>query len=234
MRFNLSAWALQNRQIVVYLMLLLALVGALSYSKLAERGPAVHLQGHGHPDSVAWRDGRRGFTPGHRTHREEADGDRRVRAHCLLLTAGRVQRHLHGARLDALEGHPRPLYQIRKKIGDIRHTPPPGVQGPFFNDEFRHYLRQHLRADWRRVRLRDPQGLCRSHSAATAAGEERRQGRADRSAGREDLDRAFQRQAGHPRRSAGSRASGAGGPERGQRRRFRRDHQRPGAIARDW
>ena len=28
MRFNLSAWALGNRQIVVYLMLLMAVVGA--------------------------------------------------------------------------------------------------------------------------------------------------------------------------------------------------------------
>ncbi len=27
-------------------------------------------------------------------------------------------------------------YQIRKKISDIRHTLPPGIQGPFFNDEF--------------------------------------------------------------------------------------------------
>ncbi len=27
-------------------------------------------------------------------------------------------------------------YQLRKKIGDIRHTLPPDVQGPFFNDEF--------------------------------------------------------------------------------------------------
>ncbi|MFZ6645218.1 efflux RND transporter permease subunit [Undibacterium sp. TJN25] len=27
-------------------------------------------------------------------------------------------------------------YQVRKKIGDIRSTLPPGVQGPFFNDEF--------------------------------------------------------------------------------------------------
>ncbi|MYM86045.1 MMPL family transporter [Rugamonas sp. FT82W] len=27
-------------------------------------------------------------------------------------------------------------YQVRKKIGDIRNTLPPGVQGPFFNDEF--------------------------------------------------------------------------------------------------
>ncbi len=27
-------------------------------------------------------------------------------------------------------------YQVRKKISDIRHTLPPGIQGPFFNDEF--------------------------------------------------------------------------------------------------
>jgi multidrug efflux pump subunit AcrB len=27
-------------------------------------------------------------------------------------------------------------YQVRKKIGDIRHTLPQGVQGPFFNDDF--------------------------------------------------------------------------------------------------
>ncbi|UPG74811.1 efflux RND transporter permease subunit (plasmid) [Roseomonas gilardii subsp. gilardii] len=27
-------------------------------------------------------------------------------------------------------------YQVRKNIGDIRHTLPPGTQGPFFNDDF--------------------------------------------------------------------------------------------------
>jgi multidrug efflux pump len=27
-------------------------------------------------------------------------------------------------------------YQVRKKVGDIRHTLPAGIQGPFFNDEF--------------------------------------------------------------------------------------------------
>ena len=27
-------------------------------------------------------------------------------------------------------------YQVRKKVGDIRDTLPPGVQGPYFNDEF--------------------------------------------------------------------------------------------------
>lgn len=36
MGFNLSAWALRNRQIVLFLMLLLAIVGALSYTKLGQ------------------------------------------------------------------------------------------------------------------------------------------------------------------------------------------------------
>jgi multidrug efflux pump subunit AcrB len=31
---------------------------------------------------------------------------------------------------------PETWYQIRKKVGDIGYTLPPGVQGPFFNDEF--------------------------------------------------------------------------------------------------
>jgi multidrug efflux pump len=31
---------------------------------------------------------------------------------------------------------PEAWYQVRKKIGDIRHTFRPGVQGPFINDEF--------------------------------------------------------------------------------------------------
>ena len=31
---------------------------------------------------------------------------------------------------------PETWYQVRKKVGDIAATLPPGVQGPFFNDEF--------------------------------------------------------------------------------------------------
>ena len=36
MSFNLSAWALRHRQIVLYIMLLFAVVGALSYTKLGQ------------------------------------------------------------------------------------------------------------------------------------------------------------------------------------------------------
>ena len=31
---------------------------------------------------------------------------------------------------------PHVWYQVRKKLGDIAHTLPQGVRGPFFNDEF--------------------------------------------------------------------------------------------------
>ena len=36
MGFNLSAWALKNRQIVLYVMILLGIVGAISYTKLGQ------------------------------------------------------------------------------------------------------------------------------------------------------------------------------------------------------
>ena len=36
MKFNLSEWALNNKGIILYLMLLLAIVGIISYSKLSQ------------------------------------------------------------------------------------------------------------------------------------------------------------------------------------------------------
>lgn len=233
MRFNLSAWALQNRQIVVYLMLLLALVGALSYSKLgqSEDPPftfkAMVIQ-------TQW--------PG--ATAEEVSRQVTERIEKKLMETGEYERIVSFSRpgesnvtfmaRDSMRSKDIPdlWYQIRKKIGDIRHTLPPGVQGPFFNDEFGttfgniyaltgegfDYAILKDYADRIQLQLQRVKNV----------GKVELIGLQD-----EDLDRAFQRQAGHPRRSAGSRASGAGGPERGQRRRFRRDHQRPGAVARD-
>ena len=36
MNYNLSEWALKNKGLVLYLMLLLGIVGVVSYSKLAQ------------------------------------------------------------------------------------------------------------------------------------------------------------------------------------------------------
>ncbi|HCL14052.1 MAG TPA: multidrug transporter AcrB [Pseudomonas sp.] len=137
MRFNLSAWALQNRQIVVYLMLPLALVGALSYSKLgqSEDPPftfkAMVIQ-------TQW--------PG--ATAEEVSRQVTERIEKKLMETGEYERIVSFSRpgesnvtfmaRDSMRSKDIPdlWYQIRKKIGDIRHTLPPGVQGPFFNDEF--------------------------------------------------------------------------------------------------
>ena len=137
MRFNLSAWALGNRQIVVYLMLLLAVVGALSYSKLgqSEDPPftfkAMVIQ-------TRW--------PG--ATAEEVSKQVTERIEKTLMETGEYERIVSFSRpgesnvtfmaRDSMHSDQIPdlWYEIRKKIGDIRHTLPPDVQGPFFNDEF--------------------------------------------------------------------------------------------------
>ncbi|NKQ09755.1 efflux RND transporter permease subunit [Pseudomonas sp. SST3] len=137
MRFNLSAWALGNRQIVLYLMLLMAVVGALSYSKLgqSEDPPftfkAMVIQ-------TQW--------PG--ATAEEVSRQVTERIEKKLMETGEYERIVSFSRpgesnvtfmaRDSMRSEQIPdlWYQIRKKIGDIRHTLPAGVQGPFFNDEF--------------------------------------------------------------------------------------------------
>ena len=137
MRFNLSAWALRNRQIVIYLMLLMAVVGVLSYNKLgqSEDPPftfkAMVIQ-------TRW--------PG--ATAEEVSQQVTERIEKKLMETGEYERIVSFSRpgesnvtfvaRDAMHSDEIPdlWYQIRKKIGDIRHTLPAGVQGPFFNDEF--------------------------------------------------------------------------------------------------
>ena len=137
MKFNLSAWALQNRSIVLYLMILLAIVGALSYSKLgqSEDPPftfkAMVIQ-------TQW--------PG--ASAEEVSRQVTERIEKKLMETGAYDRIVSFSRpgesqvtflaRDSMRSGeiPELWYQIRKKISDIRHTLPQGTIGPFFNDEF--------------------------------------------------------------------------------------------------
>lgn len=137
MRFNLSEWALGNRQIVLFMMLLLAVVGALSYTKLgqSEDPPftfkAMVIQ-------TSW--------PG--ASADEVARQVTDRIEKKLMETGEYERIVSFSRpgesmitfiaLDSLHSDaiPELWYQVRKKVGDIRHTLPPDIQGPFFNDEF--------------------------------------------------------------------------------------------------
>jgi multidrug efflux pump len=137
MRFNLSEWALGNRQLVLFMMLLLAVVGALSYTKLgqSEDPPftfkAMVIQ-------TNW--------PG--ASADEVARQVTDRIEKKLMETGEYERIVSFSRpgesmitfiaQDSLhsEAIPELWYQVRKKVGDIRHTLPPDIQGPFFNDEF--------------------------------------------------------------------------------------------------
>ncbi|WP_282369271.1 efflux RND transporter permease subunit [Pseudomonas sp. PS02290] len=137
MRFNLSEWALRNRQMVLYLMILLAAVGALSYTKLGQsEDPPFTFKAM--VIRTLW--------PG--ASAEEVSRQVTDRIEKKLMETGDYERIFSFSRpgesqvtfvaRDSLVSArlPELWYQIRKKISDIRQNLPTGVQGPFFNDEF--------------------------------------------------------------------------------------------------
>ena len=137
MSFNLSAWALQQRQIVLYLMLLLGVVGALSYTKLGQsEDPPFTFKAM--VVKTNW--------PGATAEQVARQVTERIEK--KLMETGEYERIVSFSRpgesqvtfmaRDSMHSNeiPELWYQLRKKIGDIRHTLPAGIQGPFFNDEF--------------------------------------------------------------------------------------------------
>ena len=137
MGFNLSEWALRNRQIVLFLMLLLAVVGALSYTKLGQsEDPPFTFK------AMVIRTNWPGATA------QEVSRQVTERIEKKLMETGEYERIVSFSRpgesqvtfiaRDSMHSVEIPdlWYQVRKKVSDIRHTLPPGIQGPFFNDEF--------------------------------------------------------------------------------------------------
>ncbi|MGY3300218.1 multidrug efflux pump [Pseudomonas sp. TE6288] len=137
MGFNLSAWALRNRQIVLFLMILLAAVGAMSYTKLGQsEDPPFTFK------AMVIRTLWPGATA------EEVSRQVTERIEKKLMETGEYEKIVSFSRpgesqvtfmaRDAMYSKdiPELWYQIRKKVADIKHTLPPEAQGPFFNDEF--------------------------------------------------------------------------------------------------
>ncbi|MBA1203762.1 efflux RND transporter permease subunit [Pseudomonas capeferrum] len=137
MGFNLSAWALRNRQIVLFLMVLIAMIGAVSYTKLGQsEDPPFTFKAM--VIRTLW--------PG--ASAEEVSRQVTERIEKKLMETGEYEKIVSFSRpgesmvtfmaRDSLRSDhiPELWYQIRKKIADIHHTLPPGIQGPFFNDEF--------------------------------------------------------------------------------------------------
>ncbi|MGS1006926.1 efflux RND transporter permease subunit [Achromobacter anxifer] len=136
-RFNLSAWALRHQPLVIFIITLITLFGVLSYSKLAQsEDPPFTFRVM--VIKTLW--------PGATAQQMQEQ------------VTDRIAKKLQEApNTDFMRSYSRPgeslifytmkdsapastvaeqWYQVRKKVGDISATLPPGVQGPFFNDEF--------------------------------------------------------------------------------------------------
>jgi multidrug efflux pump len=136
-RFNLSEWALAHQPLIRYLIVALAIVGVMSYQKLG--------QSEDPPFTFKVMVVRADWPGASAREVEEQVTDR-------------LEKKLQEVpNVDTLRSYSRPgesvvlfiakdstpakdvpdiFYQVRKKIGDIKHTFPAGVQGPFINDEF--------------------------------------------------------------------------------------------------
>ncbi len=137
MKFNLSEWALKNKGLVLYFMLLLGIIGTISYSKLSQsEDPPFTFK-----VMVVQT-----YWPGATAKEVSTLVTDRIEKE--LMTTGQYDKIMAYSRpgesmvtfvaKDSLTSDKIPdvWYNVRKKVNDIRHELPNGVQGPFFNDEF--------------------------------------------------------------------------------------------------
>ena len=134
---NLSEWALKHQSMVLYLMIVLMLGGALSYFKLGRAED---------PDFTFKVMVVRTLWPGATAQEVEQQVTERLEKKLVetpwidvLRSASRPGESLVFVMLKDYTPKtevPEAWRQVRKKLDDIRHTLPAGVQGPFPNDEF--------------------------------------------------------------------------------------------------
>ena len=136
-QLNLSEWALSNRSLVVYIMLMAVAAGVLSYFRLGRNeDPTFIIKTM--VVSAAWPGATVEDTLNQITERLERTLEETpyldfLRSH---TTAGRTTIFVNLKGSTSAQQVVDTWYHVRKSIGDIEHTLPPGTLGPFFNDEF--------------------------------------------------------------------------------------------------
>ncbi len=135
--FNLSRWAIAHRALAVYFIIMLTVAGALAGLRLAQSEDPpftfrVMVIQTMWPGATAQQVQQEVTNRIERTLQEMPHRDyTRSYSRPGESTIFYFMQESAGADLVADE-----WYQIRKKVGDMAATLPPGVQGPFFNDEF--------------------------------------------------------------------------------------------------
>ncbi|WP_424626921.1 efflux RND transporter permease subunit [Bradyrhizobium sp. SYSU BS000235] len=135
--FNLSEWALRHRSLVAYLMIIAVIAGVLSYFRLGRsEDPSFIIKTM--IVQAAWPGATVEDTLKQVTERIERKLQETPHLDFLrsYTSAGVTTIFVN------LEGSANAKqvadtwYQVRKNIGDIRHTLPAGIVGPGFNDDF--------------------------------------------------------------------------------------------------
>ena len=136
-RFNLSEWAVNNRAIVVFLMLVCIVGGLGAYQRLGrEEDPDFSIQTM--VVQTSWPGASVSDTLTQLTDRLEKKLEETPN---LDYVKSYTKPGLATIFVNLKESTPKSevedtWYQVRKKISDIQMTLPKGVVGPFFNDEF--------------------------------------------------------------------------------------------------
>jgi multidrug efflux pump len=136
-RFNISRWALEHAPLTRYLMVVLMVLGLVAYFQLGQdedppftfRAMVVQVFW---PGASAQQVAEQVTDKIERTLQEAPHSD-------IIRSYTKPGESLTIFQLKD-SSPPKEVsdawYQVRKKIGDMRGTLPPGVVGPFFNDEF--------------------------------------------------------------------------------------------------
>ena len=136
-RFNLSRWALEHPALTRYLMVALLVLGVSAYFQLGQdedppftfRAMVVRTYW---PGATAQQVAEQVTDKIERTLQEVPYADK-IRSYSKpgeSLIIFQLKDHSPPQEV------PQIWYTVRKKVGDMRHTLPPGLLGPFFNDEF--------------------------------------------------------------------------------------------------
>jgi multidrug efflux pump len=134
---NLSEWALKHQQMIAFLLLLLSLTGILAYNSLGQKED---------PDFTIKTMVVQANWPGSSAQQmadqvtdlmeRKLQGVAEIDYMSTYVKPGETQIKINLREAVPPAKVPDVWYQVRKKLADIRHTLPQGVQGPFYNDEF--------------------------------------------------------------------------------------------------
>ncbi|MBI2768693.1 MAG: efflux RND transporter permease subunit [Burkholderiales bacterium] len=135
--FNLSRWALEHPALTRYLMVVLMLLGFAAYFQLGQdedppftfRAMVVRTYW---PGATAQQVAEQVTDKLERTLQEAPYADK-IRSYSKPGESQIIFQIKDSSKPGDVANV---WYSVRKKIGDMRFTLPPGIQGPFFNDEF--------------------------------------------------------------------------------------------------